>query len=117
MRPMTGETTIGTTTLSRMPFHSTVCADAIAAPTRPPISACDDDDGRPKYHVTRFHVIAPTSAAKTMVKPCVPLGVLMMPPPTVAATFVETRAPTTFITAAMTSATRGVSARVDTDVA
>ena len=35
------------------------------------MSACDDDDGRPKYQVARFHAIAPTSAAKTKTKPVV----------------------------------------------
>src|SRR3569623_63808 len=28
------------------------------APASPPISACDDDDGRPHHHVSRFHTIA-----------------------------------------------------------
>ena len=51
------------TTLSRMPLHCTVAPAASAAPTRPPISACEDDDGRPKYQVSRFQAIAPTSAA------------------------------------------------------
>ena len=37
---------------------------ASAAPISPPISACDDDDGIPKIHVMRFHVIAPISAPK-----------------------------------------------------
>ena len=37
--------------------------------------------------------------------------------PTVAATLVETSAPRTFVTAAIASATRGVSARVETEVA
>ena len=37
-----------------------------AAPTTPPISACDDDDGRPKYHVARFHAIAPIRPANTI---------------------------------------------------
>ena len=41
----------------------------------------------------------------------------MMPAPTVAATLVETSAPTTFMTAASSSAARGVRARVDTLVA
>ncbi len=46
-----------------------------------------------------------------------PVGVSMIPAPTVAATLVETSAPTTFITAARSSAARGVSALVDTEVA
>ena len=44
--------TIGMTTLSTTPSHCTVAAAGAApAPTRPPISACEDDDGRPKYQV------------------------------------------------------------------
>ena len=34
-------------------------AAAIAAPTTPPISACDELDGSPYHHVTRFQAIAP----------------------------------------------------------
>ena len=41
----------------------------------------------------------------------------MMPLPTVSATFVPKNAPKRLATAAMTSATRGVSARVETEVA
>ena len=37
---------------------------AIAAPTMPPISACDELDGMPNYQVTRFQAIAPMSAPK-----------------------------------------------------
>ena len=46
-----------------------------------------------------------------------PLGASMIPEPTVAATSVEISAPTTFITAASASATRGVSALVEMLVA
>ena len=38
---------------------------ARAAPMRPPIRACVDDDGRPSRQVTRFQTIAPASAAKS----------------------------------------------------
>ena len=105
------------TTLSTTPLHFTVSAPASAAPTSPPISACDDDDGRPSHQVSRFHAIAPSSAASTMIRPARPVGGSMIPPPTVAATFVEISAPTMFITAASASATRGVSARVEIEVA
>jgi hypothetical protein len=40
-------------------------ACATPAPDRPPINACEDDDGRPSHHVTRFHAIAPTSPQTT----------------------------------------------------
>ena len=33
----------------------------------PPISACEELDGRPSYQVTRFQAIAPISPAKTIV--------------------------------------------------
>ncbi len=62
-------------------------------------------------------MIAPIRAAITTTRPCSPLGVLMMPLPTVSATSVPRNAPTKFITAAIASATRGVSARVETEVA
>jgi hypothetical protein len=115
--PVSGETTIGITTLSRMPLHSTVLVDAMPAPTSPPIRACEDDDGRPKYQVIRFQVIAPTSADSTITRPCLPLGASMIPLPTVCATLVPRKAPTKFITAASSSASRGVSARVEIEVA
>src|SRR5918994_1572772 len=34
------------------------------APIRPPKSACDELEGSPRNHVTRFHKMAPTSPAK-----------------------------------------------------
>ena len=42
-----------------------VPALATAAPTRPPISACDEDDGMPYHQVIRFHAMAPISAPNT----------------------------------------------------
>jgi hypothetical protein len=115
--PTMGESTIGMTTFSRMPAHCTVFAEAMAAPTRPPMSACEDDDGSPNHQVMRFQTIAPISAASTTSSPLSPWGATMMPEPTVSATPVPRNAPTRFIDAAMSSAARGVSARVDTDVA
>ena len=103
--------------MSNTPLHLTECEAASAAPTRPPISACDEDDGSPKYQVSRFHAIAPTTAAKTTMSPSPPTGGAITPAPTVAATLVETSAPTTFMTAASASAARGVSAFVEIDVA
>ena len=35
------------------------------APTMPPISACDDDDGRPSHAVSTFQKMAPIKPAKT----------------------------------------------------
>ena len=79
--------------------------------------ACVDDDGSPKYQVMRFQVMAPTTALKTRTSPTAPRGAAMMPSPTVLATPVATSAPMRLAIAAMTSAARGVSARVDTAVA
>src|SRR6476469_968303 len=100
-----------------MPIHLTDSAAASAAPTSPPIRACDEDDGRPKYQVIRFQAIAPTRAAKTTFNPSEPVGGSMMLPATVAATLVEISARTRFITAASARATRGGSALVDTATA
>src|SRR6476661_1340176 len=63
-----GDTSAGTTTLSTRPAPLTAFEPAAAnvAPTIPPISACDEDAGRPKYQVARFQAIAPTSPAKTI---------------------------------------------------
>ena len=49
MSPISGEVTVGTTTLSRMPCHFTSFALAAesTAPTSPPISACDELEGMP----------------------------------------------------------------------
>src|SRR4051794_20913985 len=115
-KPTNGDSTIGMTTLSTIVDQCTVVPDASAAPTRPPIKAWDDDDGIPKYHVRRFHAIAPTTAANTTTRPCVVSGVSMMLP-TVFAIFTETSDPARLNTAASASAARGLSARVDTDVA
>src|SRR4051812_9565955 len=102
-----------------MPCHLTLSPAARPAPTRPPISACDDDEGRPKYQVTRFHVMAPTSAENTTTIP-EPLSSCRgsrMPLPTVLATSVETSAPARLATAARASATGRVSARGEAAVA
>ena len=117
VNPNSGERTIGMTTLSQTVDQTTVVEDAMAAPTRPPINACEDDEGSPKYHVVRFQTIAPESAANTTTKPCGDSALSEMVSLTVWATSWPRNAPSRFITAASRSATRGVSARVDTEVA
>src|SRR3954468_10582313 len=104
-------------TLWTSPCHSTPSRPdwAIAAPTRPPISACDELDGSPSHQVIRFQTIAPISAASTVFSSARPVS--MMPLPTVLATAVVTNAPARFATAAMATAIRGDSARVDSEVA
>src|SRR5450759_3959907 len=62
MSPSTGEMTIGMTILSSTPPQSTVDSAASDAPTMPPNSACDDEDGRPFHQVSRFHAVAPIRA-------------------------------------------------------
>ena len=79
-KPTSGEATIGMTTFSTTACQLTCPLEARAAPHRPPISACEDDDGRPKYQVMRFQVIAPTTAAKTTDQPSVVAGAVMMLP-------------------------------------
>ena len=103
-------------TLSRIVLQCTPAPAASAAPTSPPIRACEEDDGSPKYHVIRFQVIAPTRPASTMTRPWLPEGGLITSL-TVLATSWPSSAPTKFITAARTRAIRGVRARVETEVA
>src|SRR5690606_7944364 len=93
-----------------------VPALAIAAPANPPSSACDDDDGNPKYQVIRFQLIAPSSAAHSSV------GVTtvgsMSPLEIVLATAVPTmNAARKLNDAAHATATPGDSTRVATTVA
>ena len=60
-KPTDGEATMGMTTLSSTPRHRTASkpTSATAAPTRPPMRACEELEGMPKYQVTRFQVMAP----------------------------------------------------------
>ncbi len=69
-----GEAIIGIRTLVCTVDQSTVVPDATAAPTRPPIRAWEDDEGSPKYQVTRFQLIAPSRPAITITRPCDPGG-------------------------------------------
>src|SRR2546423_15555732 len=90
----TGAIRAGTKIFSTSPSHLTapVPAAANAEPTTPPISACEELEGKPKYQVARFQTIAPTNPAKTTV------GVITSPLTTslatVAATASDTKAPT-----------------------
>ena len=54
------------TAIVRSPSHTSTAnpAFATAAPTMPPMSACDDEVGSPRKNVKRLQRIAPTSAAK-----------------------------------------------------
>ena len=72
-------------------------------------------EGSPKNHVIRFQVIAPTRPAMTTSS--VMISWSTMPFAIVAATSIETKAPAKFSTAALATAMRGESARVETLVA
>src|ERR1700755_297674 len=59
----------------------TVPEAARVAPTRPPIRACDEEEGRPKYQVIRFQTIAPATPAKTTPRLAEPVGRVTRPLP------------------------------------
>src|SRR3954470_11810645 len=113
----TGAIRAGTLTFPSRPLPSIADAPsaANAAPTTPPISACEELEGRPNHHVARFHMIAPMSPAKTTVG--VMASAFTIPLATVAATASEMNAPTKLRSAANVTAIRGGSARVEIAVA
>src|SRR5262245_47435932 len=85
------------------------------APTIPPIRACDELDGMPKYQVNRFQAMAPTRAPATttwviVVGSAIPLEMVV-------ATLSEMNAPAKLHTAASNTAVRPGSTPVDTTVA
>src|SRR5207342_2142780 len=110
-KPSTGEVTMGTTTFHNTPalFHtgSLACAQMIAwklfeaaasaAPHRPPISACEDDDGRPRAHVIRFQMMPPSNAHRISCEVTSTTPESMMPEATVFATAVPHSAPNRFM--------------------
>src|SRR6476646_2998303 len=100
---------------SPSPLIALAPSAANAAPTSPPISACDEEDGRPKYHVARFQAMAPIRPANTTVIVTAPLSTMSWP--TVAATLSERNAPMKLKIAAKMTATRGGIARVEIDAA
>ena len=89
---------------------------ASAAPAKPPISACDDDDGRPHHHVSRFHTIAPSSVAEDHVLRH-DLGRDALGDVPRDTCVGNTRNATKLKNAAHTTAARGESTRVETTVA
>src|SRR5581483_3139191 len=115
--PRKGATSEGSSTFTRSPCHCTTSQPewATADPIMPPTSAWLELEGRPRYQVTRFHVIAPTRPARTTSSVIAPGST--MPFAIVAATLIETKAPAKLSTAASATAVRGDSARVDTLVA
>src|SRR3954454_3733400 len=109
--------TIGITTRPTTPIQCTALPEARPAPTSPPTSAWEEEDGSPKYQVMRFQRIAPTSAARVTVSPAGPAGGWMIWRATGPARSVESRAPPRLATAARVRAARGVRARVETALA
>jgi hypothetical protein len=115
--PAKMDTSEGSRIFSVTPGHSTASkpAAAIPAPATPPIRAWLELLGRPSAQVIRFHTIAPTTAASTTLM--VTTSVSTTPLPTVVATLMEMNAPATLSTPAISTAARGVMARVETVVA
>ncbi len=89
-----GARTAGMSTFATTPDIRTADAppDTNAAPTTPPISACEELDGRPRYQVSRFQVMPPINPAKTTVSVTAELST--MPLAMVAATDRLRKAPT-----------------------
>src|SRR6202161_4529201 len=80
-------------------------AAASVAPITPPMSACDELDGIPKYQVSRFQVIPPARPAATTCSVTTPVST--RPLAIVAATASERNAPTRLSTPERPTATRG----------
>ena len=100
------------------PFHTTALNPALAmpAPSSPPTSACELDDGMPAHQVTRFQMMAPTSAPKIT---CGSMAFAdTMPTPSVSATCrPKNRKAMKLKNAAHATAYCGRSTRVETMVA
>src|SRR5512140_1199048 len=115
--PTSGDSTIAITVLDN-PLQTAAETPALAtpAPNSPPISACDDDDGMPSAHVTRFQTMAPTRAAKITCASTIAGS--MMPVPMVWATCSpKTMKATKLKKAAQNTAYCGRNTRVETMVA
>ena len=91
-------------------------AFTMAAPAKPPMSACDELVGSPQYQVMRSQTIAPMSPAR--ITHWSTTLVSTTPLPTVRATPTpKPKAATKLKNAAHTTAWSGVSTRVETTVA
>ena len=64
-----GEIRDGSMTFPSSPaqFTPEVPSATSTAPMSPPIRACEELDGNPRYHVMRFHTIAPIKPENTTV--------------------------------------------------
>ena len=115
----TGDTSAGMSTLvsTAAKFTPSTPAPTMTAPTKPPNSACEELDGKPTSHVSRFHTMAPTKPAKMNSGPMLTWASLMMPPDMVLATSVERNAPTRLSAPAASTAVFGFRAPVAMEVA
>ena len=84
-KPTTGDSTIAASVFDS-PLQTAAERPALAmpAPTSPPISACELDEGMPSAQVIKFQTIAPISAAKITAASMIEGS--MMPVPMVLAT-------------------------------
>src|SRR5262249_35053161 len=114
MKPLIGESTIAALVLARPPHTIALMPTlAVPAPTRPPIKACELDDGMPSAQVMIFHAIAPIRAPNTTRGSTTSAEI--MPVPTVCATCApKNRKATKLKNAAQATAVCGRSTRVDT---
>src|SRR5215472_5652904 len=131
-KPASGEVTMGTMTFQSNPLPSHQCwllgcdhkitfqlfpAAANAAPQRPPIKAWLELEGKPSHHVSKFQIIAPSKAQMMMSDVSDTSLASTSPEEIVLATAVPAIAPKRFVTAAITTAWRGVRTLVETIVA
>lgn len=90
-------------------------ACATAAPAKPPMSVCDDDDGIPNHQVKRFQKVAAKSPARITQRSMALLSTVLA---TVLPTLMsKTQKAMTLKVAAQTTACKGVSTLVETTVA
>ena len=114
--PTSGENSIASSTFcSPDSFTADIPLCASAPPIIPPIRAWDELVGSPSFSVKRFHMIAPDSAAITVVGWIIAASTI--PPPIILATAVDMKAPAMFRTAARRTARPGLSTCVETTVA
>ena len=138
-RAIAGESTAGRITLPTTPSSSEPSPTqltpenprpAIAAPIRPPKSACEELDGSPSSQVSMFHRMPPTRPASTMTNSGTPPStsssgrgapssawILTTALVTVSATCTDKNAPTRLSTADSATAVLGRRAPVAMDVA
>ncbi len=127
---MTGAATAGISTFPVTPDQLTPAMPSAArpAPIRPPKSACDELDGMPNSHVSRFHRMPPMRPAKMIVRPVdasmpgirapvLPSCTFSTEVVTVTATSTDRKAPTRLRTPASSTAVLGFNAPVAIDVA